>query len=243
MGEAVANAVDAASAIRKLVFEERARDHGRAPRGAGGRLGGLREPAAPVRLAGPPFANDSDYADEIGREMMRWYIDRTRAHASRHPDVIFPCSIGTFSWYAMIGKELGASADGRRACEAIAANFSPVGRRGHVGPHRGDQLVPQDERRRAGRRRADRPALLRRAACAASRALRAWRALIRAFVDLGGNMLTATVTDVEELKRAMKEPEKYRHLRVRMGGWSAYFVMLGEEQQRIHISRVEHGLV
>ena len=56
-------------------------------------------------------------------------------------------------------------------------------------------------------------------------------------------MLTATVTDVEELKRAMKEPEKYRHLRVRMGGWSAYFVMLGEEQQRIHISRVEHGLV
>jgi organic radical activating enzyme len=67
--------------------------------------------------------------------------------------------------------------------------------------------------------------------------------LINAFVGMGGNMLTLTVTDVEELKRAMAEPEKYRHLRVRMGGWSAYFVMLGEEQQRLHISRVEHGLV
>ena len=55
-------------------------------------------------------------------------------------------------------------------------------------------------------------------------------------------MLTITVTDVEELKRAMEEPEKYRHLRVRMGGWSAYFVMLSKEQQRLHIQRVEHGL-
>ncbi len=58
----------------------------------------------------------------------------------------------------------------------------------------------------------------------------------------GGNMLTLTVTDVEELKRAMEEPEKYRHLRVRMGGWSAYFVMLSREQQLLHIRRVEHGL-
>jgi formate C-acetyltransferase len=67
--------------------------------------------------------------------------------------------------------------------------------------------------------------------------------LIEAFIEMGGNMLTFTVTDTEELKRAMEEPENYRHLRVRMGGWSAYFVMLGSEQQRLHIRRVEHGLV
>jgi formate C-acetyltransferase len=66
--------------------------------------------------------------------------------------------------------------------------------------------------------------------------------LIKGFIDLGGNMLTLTVTDVEELKSAMEEPEKYRHLRVRMGGWSAYFVMLSREQQLLHIRRVEHGL-
>ena len=48
---------------------------------------------------------------------------------------------------------------------------------------------------------------------------------------------------VDELKRAMKEPERYRQLRVRMGGWSAYFVMLSKEHQFLHISKVEHGLV
>ena len=67
--------------------------------------------------------------------------------------------------------------------------------------------------------------------------------LMEAFVDMGGNMLTITVTDVEELRRAMEEPEQYRHLRVRMGGWTAYFVMLSREQQLMHIARVEHGLV
>jgi formate C-acetyltransferase len=67
--------------------------------------------------------------------------------------------------------------------------------------------------------------------------------LIKTFVAMGGNMLTITVTDIAELERALVEPEKYRHLRVRMGGWSAYFVMLGEQQQRLHIQRVEHGLV
>jgi formate C-acetyltransferase len=67
--------------------------------------------------------------------------------------------------------------------------------------------------------------------------------LVRAFIEMGGNMITFTVTDVEELKRAMAQPENYRHLRVRMGGWSAYFVMLSREQQELHIRRVEHGLV
>jgi choline trimethylamine-lyase len=65
---------------------------------------------------------------------------------------------------------------------------------------------------------------------------------IQVFVALGGNMMTITVTDVEELKRAMLEPMNYRGLRVRMGGWTAYFVALNPEQQRLHIAKVEHGL-
>ena len=47
----------------------------------------------------------------------------------------------------------------------------------------------------------------------------------------------AVVGDAEELKAAQKEPEKYRSLRVRMGGWCAYFTMLSKEQQDHHIRR------
>ena len=55
-------------------------------------------------------------------------------------------------------------------------------------------------------------------------------------------MVTLSVTDVEALRKAMKEPETYRDLRVRMGGWPAFFIMFSREQQCIHLQRVEHGL-
>jgi cysteine sulfinate desulfinase/cysteine desulfurase-like protein len=64
-------------------------------------------------------------------------------------------------------------------------------------------------------------------------------ALIRSFVDTGGTMMTLTVSDTEELRAAQREPEKYKSLRVRMGGWCAYFTMLSREQQDHHIRRQE----
>ena len=50
-------------------------------------------------------------------------------------------------------------------------------------------------------------------------------------------MMTITVADVEELIAAQRSPEDYRSLRVRMGGWCAYFTMLSREQQDHQIRR------
>ena len=65
------------------------------------------------------------YADEIGRELMGYFVERTRFHAQRYPAIIFPCAVGTFSWYTSIGREVGASCDGRFAQDPITPNFSP----------------------------------------------------------------------------------------------------------------------
>ena len=190
----------------------------------------------------PKFANDNDDADEIGQEMMSYFIDRSRLHARRYPAVLFPCSVGTFSWYAMIGKEVGATPDGRHSGEAIAANFSPAPGTDMSGP---TAAINSYLKMSVASMAAGAPLDLRLSASSVKGegGTQRMAGLIQAFIDMGGNMLTFTVTDVEELKQAMEEPENYRHLRVRMGGWSAYFVMLGEEQQRLHIKRVEHGLV
>jgi formate C-acetyltransferase len=67
-------------------------------------------------------------------------------------------------------------------------------------------------------------------------------AYIRSFIEMGGNMMTITVTDAAILRAAMADPMKYRSLRVRMGGWSAYWCVLSPEQQRNHLAKVEHGL-
>jgi formate C-acetyltransferase len=62
-------------------------------------------------------------------------------------------------------------------------------------------------------------------------------ALVRSFVDTGGAIMTLTVADTEELRAAQREPDRYSSLRVRMGGWCAYFTMLSREQQDHHIRR------
>ena len=64
-------------------------------------------------------------------------------------------------------------------------------------------------------------------------------ALVRGFVETGGAMMTLTVADTEELRAAQREPDRYESLRVRMGGWCAYFTMLSREQQDHHIRRQE----
>ncbi|MBI2859039.1 MAG: hypothetical protein HYX90_08170 [Chloroflexi bacterium] len=242
MGEAVANAINSMAAIKKMVFEDKTlsmeelldalaadwKDHEI-----------LRQR---LMSRAPKFANDDRYADEIGRQMMDYFVERTRLHAARYPKVIFPCAVGTFSWYAMIGMEVGATADGRHAGEPVAANFSPALGTDLSGP---TAAIGSYLKMPVGHLASGAPLDLRiaKSSVKGEEGTKRITGLVETFIQLGGNMLTLTVTDVEELKRAMAEPEKYRHLRVRMGGWSAYFVMLGEDQQRLHIKRVEHGLV
>lgn len=57
-------------------------------------------------------------------------------------------------------------------------------------------------------------------------------ALIRGYFAGGGTQIMVTVTDREELEKAMENPEMYGHLIVRVGGYSEYFVKLPAEIQR-----------
>lgn len=54
-------------------------------------------------------------------------------------------------------------------------------------------------------------------------------ALVNAFFENGGCHLCIAVLDRNELENAMKEPEKYPNLMVRVGGFSARFVTLSRE--------------
>jgi formate C-acetyltransferase len=171
---------------------------------------------------------------------MEYFVERTAHHAAGYPEILFPCAVGTFSWYHSIGHEVGASCDGRFAGEPITPNFSPTVGMDLAGPTaaiRSYCKMPMQGLAGGG------PMDLRFAGnhLSGTAGTRRLAGFLRAFVALGGNMTTITVTDVELLKKAMQEPMKYRNLRVRMGGWSAYWIALSPEQQRLHISKIEHG--
>ena len=76
-------------------------------------------------LSAPKYGNDDERADSVGQRVIALFTDTVARHAEAHRSAIrFPCGVGTFSWYIGIGEGLGASADGRRAGEPVASNFS-----------------------------------------------------------------------------------------------------------------------
>ncbi|HBL40559.1 MAG TPA: autonomous glycyl radical cofactor GrcA, partial [Ruminococcaceae bacterium] len=58
----------------------------------------------------------------------------------------------------------------------------------------------------------------------------------------GGQQLSVNVVDRETLLKAQKEPEKYKNLVVRVGGFSALFNDLDAELQQNIIDRTEFAI-
>ena len=67
-----------------------------------------------------------------------------------------------------------------------------------------------------------------------------WISLLKTYYSLGGQQLQPTVVSTEVLKAAQLNPEPYRNIIVKVGGYSAYFTDLGKEIQDEVISRTEH---
>ena len=242
MAEAVANTIDSLAAIKKFIYEDKALSMDDLLKAMDSDWHGSESLRQMLMSRAPKFANDNDYADGIGRALMDYFVEKVRVHASEwYPTVIFPASVGTFSWVITIGREVGATPDGRYYGDPVAANLSPCPGSDSSGP---TAAINSYTKMRVDAMAAGAPLDLRlsKNGLEGEAGTERLAGLVKAFIAMGGNMVTFTVTDVEELKRAMEEPEKYRHLRVRMGGWSAYFVMLSKEQQLLHIRKMEHGL-
>ena len=66
-------------------------------------------------------------------------------------------------------------------------------------------------------------------------------AITTTYFEKGGFHIGISVVDREELKDAMKFPEKYRSLTVRLYGFSEYFVSLPDWQQLAILNRTEYS--
>lgn len=237
--ESAAHTIDALVAIKQVVFEQHEASMSELCAALDTNYAGFTALRSRL-LAAPKYGNDDPCADELGYAMIQAFADIVARHARPYQQqMLFLCGVGTFSWYIGIGEGLGASPDGRLAGEPVSSNFSPALGRDMEGipgailsyarMHEGALLPaggPLDLR-------------IARKLIAGEEGTARMAALLRSFVSTGGNMMTLTVADSEELRAAQRDPDKYTSLRVRMGGWCAYFTMLSREQQDHHLLRQE----
>jgi formate C-acetyltransferase len=240
MAEAVSNAADAMAAIQKFVYEEKLVTLPRLVEILNSDWEGEDELHRRFINDTPRFGNGFDSPDSYAAEMVAYFVERVSFHAKKYTICIYSPCIGTFSWIISIGKNIGASADGRKSREPIAANMSPVPGADISGI---TAAIHSYLKLQTGEMAAGAPIDLRidKRGLDGEEGTKRIAALIKTFIQQGGNMMTLTVTSADELRKAIAEPEKYQSLRVRMGGWSAYFVMLSKEAQKIQLRRAEHG--
>jgi formate C-acetyltransferase len=238
LAEAAAHAIDSMAAIKTVIFEDKRATMADLCNALDADFEGF-EPLRRALLDGPKYGNDDERADGVGRDLIEAFTTIVARHAEAFRDkILFPCGVGTFSWYIGIGEGLGASPDGRRRGQPVSSNFSPALGRDRDG-------IPAAILSYSKMHHANLPAggpldlrLAKRLVQGPEGTAR-MAGLLRGFVATGGAMMTLTVADTEELRAAQREPEQHESLRVRMGGWCAYFTMLSRQQQDHHIRRQE----
>ncbi|MBL8684614.1 MAG: Dyp-type peroxidase [Myxococcales bacterium] len=147
--------------------------------------------------------------------------------------------VGSFENYLDWGNMTGASADGRRSGDPFASDLSPSPSFGDLAIDHREASIFETLKGYSGkgveamwdgaptdlniRENFPQPVLE--------------RVLVEFAKGVGSSILTITCADADTLERATKDPEKYDVVRVRMGGWSEFFVTMFPAHQAQHQRR------
>lgn len=142
----------------------------------------------------------------------------------------------TFVYAPMVAKTLGATADGGYAGRFAAHGVTPQScsmNKGITAAINSCGSVPFEMFNGAASTMWDLdPAYAAPEVC---------RALLLTFFDQGGQIYQGNTTDVEQLRQAQIRPEDHEDLIVRVGGFSARFILLDKALQDEIIARVRHS--
>lgn len=226
------NTADSLLAIRRLVFE-------RAEVPAEDLLAALRtdfagaEPLRGLLLAQPKYGNDDEEADEMLVRVHEHVCEQARGQAARVGLASYLVVVINNSANTLMGAHTGASADGRHDGTPMANGNAPTGGADTCGlTARMNSVVRPSPAIHAG---AVQNLSLSRELFRDRRDV--VEALLSVYFARGGSQLMVTVTGRGELEAALAHPDEYRHVFVRVGGFSARFVDLPEDVQREIVER------
>ena len=234
----LANLVDALHAIRRFVYDEARLTFSELAEALRHDFCG-REDLRLMLLNGDKYGNDADPVDALAlritdtiERLCRPY--RTYLGGAFHP--------GLFCWvmHERLGAVTAASADGRRAGEALGDGSGPAQGRERLGPTAA--ILSTTKWRHEGMLGGIAMNLKFARSAQGPEFVEGLQRLIETYLARGGFEIQVNVVDAATLRAARAHPERYRDLVVRIGGYSDYFVGLSERMQEEIIRRTEHGL-
>lgn len=195
---------------------------------------------AKLRYDAPKMGNNDPMVDSLATELLDAFADSLAGLVNERGG-IFRAGTGSAMYYLWHADNMPATADGRRAGEGLAANYSPSLFARLKGPVSITQSFAKPNLRRVcngGPLTLELHDTLFRN----EQALDKVATLVRRFMEMGGHQLQLNAINRDTLLAARENPDAHRNLIVRVWGWSGYFVELDKEYQDHIIARTEHML-
>lgn len=185
----------------------------------------------------PKFGNDIPEVDAFARDVAYTYT-RPLPHYRNPRGGIFQAGLYPVSANVPLGKQTGATPDGRLAHQPVADGVSPCAGRDVNGPTAAANSVA-----RLDHFIASNGTLFNQkfhpSALSGRQGLENFVGLIRSYFDQKGSHMQFNVVSRETLLDAQEHPENYKHLVVRVAGYSALFTTLSRSLQDDIIRRTE----
>lgn len=224
-GTGIAPAADALAAVKRYVFDEGRVKAKRLITALDENFENDPELLHLLRYEAPKMGADGgEESVALAGVIMQSFSDACRG-VKNCLGGIWRCGTGSAMYYLWHANELGATADGRRRGEPFGTNFSPSIFAKIEGPV---SVVEAFSPKEIADNMNGGPLTLEFAGGVFrdEESIDKVASLVRYFISLGGHQLQLNAVNLEDMKRAQKNPELYRQLVVRIWGWSAYFVEL-----------------
>lgn len=236
---AVQDAADSLTALRKVVFEDRAATMDEVLDALKSNFAGYEDLRRQL-LDAPKFGNDDPYADDLVVELWENSVRGTQGYRDGQGRRFTMFRQGA-AWATWAGVATGALPNGRFAGTSLAdGSASPQQGADVCGPTATMNSVAKlDPMYMEG------PLLNMKfspAMLVGTDAKRKFADLIATYFDQGANQVQFNILDRKTLLEAQRHPDQYRNLVVRVAGYSAFFVELTSAVQDEIISRTEQSL-
>jgi pyruvate-formate lyase len=226
------NAADSLTAIKSLVYDRKVMTLEQMVSALDTDFVGFEREYRLMRLA-PKYGNDDPMADSMLCAVSDHVASHTHAQAKRIGlDYFLIVNINNHMNVGL-GAQTGASAEGRRSMAPLANGNTPTAGNDTQGVTAFlNSIVKPDVSLHAGYTHN-----MKFSKSTFQEQRLKVEALLNTYFSNGGAQAMLTVVGRGDMEAAMREPEKYRNLLVRVGGFSAHFVDLTPDIQRDLLAR------
>lgn len=235
----IASLVDSVCAVKKLVFEDKRVTFTRLCEILKNNWEGNEALRLVAKNMSEKYGNNNPVADAITKELTEYCASLVNNKPNSRGGV-FKASLFCIDYFVYYGSKTMATPDGRFAGEVLSKNLCAT-----VGQDKNGITALINSTTKINHALFPNgivlDVILHPSVVSGNDGLDAFYALLKTYLQKGGMALHGNVFHLEDLKKAQKDPEKYRNLQVRVCGWNAYFVNLSKVEQACFIKQAENS--